>query len=306
LVFCDEIEVLAGIKSAVTLTASVSKMDIKNFSDSLLELNYEKNRVNKLMGNVSGFAANAENENVSDAALKKAKDNLYQQRAVKFKSQFNTSFVLEKYNPWDSLHELYNPEKNSDSLNYTFTVLQNGVEYGAFIITNSSSSSAMFNIKTGDENSSTAALEIFSVPFVPGGDYSYVADPLVPADTANIGAGVSQLFLFKVSGKKAGSANTSVIIQSGDKKDIVKIRTDVLSLAVPDNFLPNANVWAYLNYPMLADRNAEAAKDLAVHHIKTIVVPPSIIPSMQSNSYTKLLNYLSNFKEVNKILLFTN
>ncbi|MEP6466391.1 MAG: discoidin domain-containing protein [Parafilimonas sp.] len=300
LVFCDEIEILAGQKNAVLSSPSVSKSNLTNFADSLLQLDFQKNNINKLAENISGAVVNT-----SDADVKSIKDNLFQNHATKLNFQFKTNFIVEAFNPWDSLNELHDPIKASDSLNYAFTILQNGVQYGAFVITNSSLSSLKFDIETNNQAGATAAIEIFNVPFVPGADYSYVADPLIPADKEDINAGVSKLFLFKVSGKSAGSANASVFVKSGNKKIILNIKTDVLNLSAPDNYFVNANIWAYLNYPMLADRRAEAAKDLALHHIKTVVIPPSVVPGMQSDSYTKLLDYLSNFKGVNKILLFT-
>ena len=119
--------------------------------------------------------------------------------------------------------------------------------------------------------------------------------------------GVSELFIFKITGIKSGSANAAIRIIANGKEEVLKITNRVLGTSVSANATGlSATNWAYLNYPMLKDRQEEAAKDLELHHINTVVVPAAFIPRPGSKNFTKLLNYLAYFKNLKNILLFTS
>lgn len=319
-VFCDEVEVLKGTKKSAVPSTVISKENLDKAVDSLLSLEYSKNNLINIVAKLKESSASSaeinktvdqsnailSNKNLSEADLKKVRNDIFHARASRFRATFNTSFIVEKYNPWDSLSEFYEPEKVSDILSYDFTVLKNGTHYGSFVLTNSSQSQSKFTINFDNNDTSISKCDIFTVPFVSAANFSYVADPLILTNTVELNSGASQLFVFKISGKKSGSSNFDIIIQSESKKVFLKVKTKIIDLAASDNDFVNANVWAYLNYPMLKDRNAEAAKDLETHHINSIVIPPSIIQTIKGNDYTTFSSYLSYFKKTDKIFLFTS
>ena len=55
---------------------------------------------------------------------------------------------------------------------------------------------------------------------------------------------------------------------------------------------------------MISDRKEQAVADLQEHHINTIVIPPAVLPMIQTTDYSNFISYLSNVKEVKNILLF--
>jgi hypothetical protein len=304
---CDEIEVLKGNRVNPTLGPQIAKDDIDKAKDSILNVQYNKNNLKaiaiQLKDNSTQDNALLSRGDVSPSNMETLKDNLLQKHASAVRSLYNASIIIEKYNPWDSLGELYTPRKVSDNLSYNFTVLQNDVQYGAFVITNSSNSTTQLSINVTNSNPSIQGIDIFKVSLVPDGDSSYITDPLIRVNTGTVNSGASALFFFKLTGKQAGVSNSTINVQAGTVQANVKINTKVLNLNVPNNYVPNANVWAYLTYPTIMDRKAQAVQDLAAHHVNTVVILPNLIPKLQDTGYSKLLNYLSFFPKTDKILL---
>ena len=226
--------------------------------------------------------------------------------ALILRENFNTSFIVEKYNAWDTLQEIHEPQENNNVLNYQLLVPVNGVQYGAFVLTNNQTYSQKFTISS--TNSSAAYnLEIFKAAFVESGRFEEYADALIPLkNTITISPGNSQLLIFKISGKKIGSITSQIRLSTEKKVIYAKISGKIFKLfRFNGKDKLNAINWAYLNSPMLQNRKTEAAKDLKLHHINTAVVPSSYIPKKENN-FQPFLNYLAYFKNVKNILLFTN
>src|SRR5699024_11927877 len=70
----------------------------------------------------------------------------------------------------------------------------------------------------------------------------------------------------------------------------------------------NANVWAYLDYPVIREHESEVTADLYAHHINTIVVHGEYIPNIGDYDFNELKNYLQYYEHLNqaKVLLFKN
>ena len=168
-----------------------------------------------------------------------------------------------------------NQKRNSGILNYQFLIPKDCVQYGSFVITNCNSSAQQFSFKVSYNNPSVNNIKLFNVPYVSSSYYMRIPDPLVSVKNGVIiGPGISEMFLFKITGIHNGSAKSIITIHSGNRELKVNIDAQVPDLFQKGKDNINANVWAYLNYPMLKDRPTEAVKDLESHHINTIVVPP--------------------------------
>ncbi len=323
-VFCDEIEVIKGQKNISGVASNLifkdslnKKVDsLKSFEFNHKDLIQMSNKLLAKSPNMPGkrardledISVKLSDKNLSGSDFQSLKNKLEQSHALMLNSNFKTSFIVEKFNPWDTINEIHEPKENLQSINFTFKVLNKGVQYGAFVLTNSQSSPQQFFINIKNSNPNINDINLFNVGFVPGLNFNKVADPLIPlTKDITIDPGISKLILIKITGKKEGSGQSSVIVNSVNKKFVVNISSRVLSLSVINNVEQlSANNWAYLHYPMLKDREAEAAIDLQLHQINTIVIPPAFIPNGGINSYKPFLNYLGNFKSIKNILLFTN
>jgi hypothetical protein len=327
--FCDEIEVLKGnalIKPDALIKTNkkrlISKENIKQAADSLnahenilrylvqsinrIQINYSKETGQK---NIELMNINSQliNNNITENNLLVLKDRIGVINASILDSRFHEPFIIEGYNPWDSLSEFSEPKEDAKFLNYQYTVQKGGVQYGSFVITNSSPNIQKFSFGVNDLDTSITNLELYSIPFVQSSYYyfSVIPDPLIRIKgDLTVKPGYSQLFLFRLNGINMGTSKSIVTVKSDERLLELNIDAKVRNLFIPNNL--NANVWAYLIYPMLTDRPAEAVKDLESHHINTIVVPPAVIPGLAAKDYSKFANYVSNFKSVKNFLLFMN
>lgn len=322
-IFCDEIEVLKGKANNANTKEMIPKDSLNITIESLkaLEYNseylsqaienlksYSKGKMIRSNKNISDIQAQFSNNKVSKDDYQTFKNRVGKEHARNLRGKDNISFILEKINPWDNISELREPKLNNDELNYQLLVLQDGVQYGSFAITNTDSSTQQFSFKVANPNSSVSNFELFHVPYVASSNYNRTPDPLVRIKNAiSLAPGISEMFLFKITGINTGSAKSIITIRTENDVMKVNIETQVRNLFLQKNANHlNANVWAYLNYPMLKDRQVEVVKNLELHHINTIVIPPGITPGMEITDYSTLTNYLSNFENVENILLFMN
>jgi hypothetical protein len=159
-------------------------------------------------------------------------------------------------------------------------------------------------VETGANLSS---LHLFNVPYVQSINGTLVPDPLVPVKAkVIIASGVSQLFIFKVSGDNEGPFNYQISVKSKSRTIRLNIRIKMIDYKGSKSNIPlNAVNWAYLSSPLLNDRKDQASLDLKNHGINTIVVPPQFLPKPGNNNFTELINYLSHFKYAKNILIST-
>ncbi|MBS1530841.1 MAG: hypothetical protein JSU01_11070, partial [Bacteroidetes bacterium] len=243
---------------------------------------------------------------LDEQALNAKLAKVREQWAANLRSKFSGQFLVEKVSPWQTVKAPYQPKESNDNT-YNVVVPINGVEYGAFIVTNLQSSKQAFIFQfsgAGDVSDSG----LFTVPFVTSGNaHNETADPLVPvANSLDLEPGESRMCIFKISGKKAGQDNSTLKIQSGASSVNLSLNINVTNVSFGSTFSLNANAWAYLNYPLVADRKAEAIADLHAHHINTMVVPPNVLPIVGSNDFSKYNNYIAQIKSFKNICLFMN
>lgn len=300
-IFCDEIEIFKGIHSKRT-EQDIDKRNVESYADSLISVASNSRRLKNV---VNGL------ELKNEFLKKQLEENPDEAETILFKSiseslqrKFNTPFVVNKVNPWDSINEFYEPENDSSILDYEFFNVSGINKYAAFTITNTAKTleDFTFNILNGPNTN----ISLFHVPFVPSGKNFYVPDPLVPMDKLEIIPGSTQLFIFQLSSGPSGNSTAKIEIEASSKKVTLNIGINTIKLDedVVSN-LPNANIWAYLNTPILTGIEGEAGKDLAKHHINTVVINSRILPKMGSSDYSDLIDYLKNFEKAENILLFT-
>ncbi len=310
-IFFDEIEVLET-NNAQKLKEFVSVKKLRPYIDSIIAVEDGKQRIENIVNNLqSENSNNTLQQKPLDQLLSKspeeAKSILLIETAKNLQEKFKTPFVVTKVSPWDSISEFYNPKIDFKELDYEFIQVVGTKKYGAFTITNTSLTAQYFSFS--NINSSHPIVHFFHVPFVSSGSYPYVADPLLNVDKLEIASGSTQLFLFKISAEKSGTTTSKIEIGTIDKKVTLNLTIQTVDFQhkIAKN-LPNANIWAYLNTPMLKGLEKAAGRDLAEHHINTIVLNPRILPDIKGKDYSKTIDYLSNFKKesVTNILLFTS
>ncbi|MBD1386235.1 discoidin domain-containing protein [Mucilaginibacter rigui] len=297
-IFCDEIEIIRGNGVAKAIAKNIPVAKIKDVVDSLTQATSDKKDLAR-----KGYSITT----MANKSIAQVKGEIGVANANKLKKSFATSFVIEKYNPWDTLSAIRKPVAANGPLLYDFAISVGGVQYGAFVITNTNTTSqtVSFNI---NNNPSIASIDLFEGRQVPSLDGSQVVDPLVPImRNANVQPGESKMFVFKVTGKASATAASSTIgITSQGFNSSISVNTNIINISgAADNDINTVN-WAYLNYPMLKNIKAAAVKDLKDHHINTFVIPAKVIPKPGDFNFTALNAYIQNIKPAKNILLFAN
>jgi hypothetical protein len=324
--FCDEIEVLKSDKKAGRILRNnlIWEKDINNVVDSLKLPGHSSRNLVRLMDKIhtdnkptSGSFQIVNNKQFLDLRsritssevlgknLLSLKNQLGKENASLLKAKFQLPYVIEKYNAWDTLDEFRIPSKNTNNLNFYFTLSTGKNQYGCFVLTNCNAFPQEFSFSIFNDNI-VNKLELFDVPFVPSSYYSTIPDPLLPVNKAVlIDPGASEMFIFKITGITKGLSTQSITVSSSGMNSKIRITSRVIhEVNLDDNKKLNANVWAYFNSPMLKGHPKQAALDLAQHHINTMVVPPTILPNLESNNYASFISYLENLKDAENILLF--
>ena len=319
--FCDEIEVLKGNKNSLNRGRFILKENLPKIEDSLKNLEFLRGNIESHLNNLErqldkstisdskrrSIRKRLENQDLSVKELNNLKKEIGVAQVLSTRQFFKSPFLIQRYNPWDTLSQFYVLSEPSENLQYQFYIPVNGVQYGSFLIMNNTTVSKIFTVKINDISSFTD-FSLFNVPFVPSLNYQEVPDPLIKVGKGiEIDAGNTEMVLFKITGLREGSSKIDLTVTSSGKQSKININTNVLNSAkIKTNQNLNTNVWAYFNYPLIKDRKEEAATDLQEHLINTMVIPPAILPMIKTTDYSGFGNYLSNFKEVKNFLLFMN
>jgi hypothetical protein len=312
-VFCDEIEVNAGNSASKDGSGQLTaNTDI--VVDSLVKSKKHVQAIAYRIKNMSALLNNNSNNespedmvaSLNEQALNAKLSSVRAQWAANLRNKFSGQFVIDKVSPWQSVTAPYQPKGGSDN-SYNITVPVNGVEYGAFVVTNLQTSKQAFTCQFSGAGE-VSDPELFAVPFVTSGRaHNEIADPLVPVTgSVDLDGGESRMFVFKIVGKKAGQAKAALKIQSGTSSANLSLNVNVVNASFGSDFSLNANVWAYLNYPLVADRQAQAIADLHDHHVNTMIVPPNVLPVVGRSDFSKYNNYIAQVKSFKNIFIFMN
>lgn len=320
--FCDEIEIMKGKNDAILNFGSLIRKDnLNNVVDSLNKVGHKIKVLSSTLDKISASStsqspidekealqinAQLKSKKTSAADLQNIGIKINQKHALALQNKYGSTSIIEKYNPWDTIAPLHDPRTNATTLNYQFSLAIDGVEYGAFVITNTDQLSQRFSFKIS--NTDITSIQFYKAEYIPSVNYTQVPDPILPISTdVLIPSGISQLFLFKLTGKKKGVSPLSISVSSSKQTFNITIKSEVLDLYSNQNIEElNAVNWAYLSYPMLKDTKEEAVLDLRNHHINTFVVPPTVISRPGDLNFIDLINYLNYIKNAKNILLFTD
>ncbi|MEP7106927.1 MAG: glycoside hydrolase domain-containing protein [Ferruginibacter sp.] len=299
-IFSDEIEVLEGKTQALKSIKTIPQEDINAIVDSLLKITSQIERIDQT-ANREGKTTITKKGNLNNK-LNQVRVN----RLNDLKLKFANNVIIDSVNPWSKLTYPYQPVGTKIN-SYRITTMTNGVQYGAFVITNLVTAERVFNCSVQSKSKDIASTELFQVPFiVSGNNYEEIADPLVGnTKKIRIPPGESCVLMFKVTGKSSGISKAKIIIKSGTYSSglLLDISISKQKFSV-DSLSLNAVNWAYFNYPLISDRNTEALSDLYRHHINTMVVPPYKLPFFNKPDEKEFGNYIAGFKSARNILLF--
>lgn len=314
--FTDEIEVLKGkAADSEPIGNSFSQKARGAVIDSLKNQTHKLANLQRIADELSEKKIQLDNGNFSEFKKKnnpeKIRNSISQQYGAYLAKRFNTSYIVEKQNPWDDTYsKIYEPERYASKLNYSYTIPGGGVQYGAFSITNSSTSTQTISFEVSNSNLSIQQTTIYNVPFMPYKDGREVADPIIPLESEiQIDAGFTKLFFFKLKGLKEGSSSTVINVHGANKDEKITIHSKVLNVfRSKEEYALDANIWAYLNYAMINDRKKEATIDLENHHVNTAVLSLAVLPRFKASShkYEKITDYLKNYRDIKNVLIFYN
>ncbi|MEC3880166.1 hypothetical protein [Parapedobacter sp. 10938] len=311
-VFCDEVQFFGGERSnrRQSSAETIPSAEISSFVNDLIVLDQTQSTLNTYLER-AGIKDRVMYSNSTESSASTRKRDLessyYDMRRTQLRSRFKETLLVNKLEIWkdDLFGEV--PDKNDANLVFNLNLLKGGTQYGGFQITNTSDKPSEVILSTQDANSAVE-IRLFSLPTIVSKNNQFLSDPLLELSNNRkiaIAPGRSEIIGFSVKGLRDGVTSPKIIIK-GVQREEVTLNVRVVGDAVKTNELLNANVWAYLDYPLLKNRAPAAIKDLENHHINTTVVRAKYIPNLNSKDFISLKKYISQFSQNNNILLFIN
>ena len=275
--YCDEIEVSAGNSNDDKASLTMAKKDIDPYIDSIEVDQNEKNK--------SLYHAN----HLLNSDLKKESSN---------------SLIANKVNPWQKINTPYDASEDKD-ISWNVTSVINGVQYEGFLLSNLSKDKSLVRCALETDVSNIASYQLYSVPFISSGiDYQQIPDPLIVTNNITLEPGESRLFIFKITGIKAGSIQTKISVKTNGRTLEFPVNIKIANIAfAANNFSLNAVNWAYLNFPLISDRKENAIQDLKNHHINSLVVPPDVMKRVGSTDLSSFQNYLNLYGKTKNLII---
>lgn len=307
--FCDEIRITGGNPKFMSNDDNFFITNIETHLQKILVDEHRKASASKLdlllPKNVVSWISKRNRRDNKDLNL----ENIGLSLVEYLKQSNNDPFIVMRQNPWDSLGLFILPSNIRDTLKYTLCAPLNGVQYGAFSITNTSNNVIVFDFDKIIDNPSVCDIDLYWTPFVSDKNDNNVADPLILIkESIKIDPGFTKLFIFRLKGQKSGKTTGFISVKStiADKALLLSLEVKQTSIPIID-FCLNTNVWGYLNYSLLTGIEAKAVHDLQDHHVNTVVVHTKYIPGdITKTDFSRLDDYLGNFSYIENIILFMN
>ncbi len=95
------------LKATIPLDFQAPKVpenNIEKFTDSLVGIEFDVRNIERTFNYTS-------NKKYSEEDLVRIKDSLGKENATKIRNAFNTSYVVQPFNPWDTLNQMFCLEK---------------------------------------------------------------------------------------------------------------------------------------------------------------------------------------------------
>lgn len=307
--FCDEVEVLRTnlSPSIENLKYPISKPD--EFIEEEKKLDIGKNGLYEILQYESqGESKRKEDKLTTISKIKTLSDllsfrtQILRNRSKILKKEFKRNILWESIDPWDSIHRYTIPLTLTDKINSEYELAEGHTIYMAFKVHNLSKTVLPVQIIRGINKN--LKISIFSIDDAYNGIDKFIPDVLTEIhECFSIDKHEVKLLLIKVVTLQKG--NTHLKIEFQQKYGGLTIDSPI-SVFEKDSSIPqlNANIWAYFNYPLLKNNVAEAAHDLADHHINTYVIHTSQIPNIGETDFSKTLSYINNIERADNLIFY--
>ncbi|SEA62319.1 hypothetical protein SAMN05192529_13427 [Arachidicoccus rhizosphaerae] len=211
------------------------------------------------------------------------------------------------YYPWmNSLNNLVKA-----GLNDTVPLLKGGVNYRIFKVSNESD--LYIQLKENKNFDKNLKVELFSVPVIKNYKGQSILDVLYPLSdsTIVIKPKTTSYFLVKFACSVPGYYKYSFHLRGGRLGSTEYTQNIFVGNSTSVYPFP-LNVWAYFDYPLIANLSGKVLVDLRNHGVNVLVIPPSKLGGIENPDGmrdTELKLYLdkaNNDKKFDYYLLFLN
>lgn len=310
--FCDEIEVIKGGK--IEKNRSEIKFDIADYNkarDCIKTEEHQRKNLSKVLDSMPEDIKKSMEIKSTDVTTQSPvilREEIGKGLGSYLNKRFKSSWTIESVNPWMDFNPFYQPISPKNALDYQFHLPLEGVQYGAFALTNTETKPLELSIQLQKNNQPSVEITLFEVRQVSVKEGDMVSDPILPlGNQLKIEPGITKTVFFKISGVKIGDFTHKLSVSGKNKTVAIHINAQVVQLKNLDKKSSlSANVWAYFNRPILQQRPSIIGNDLRQHHVNTIVVPTAMLPLINNNDYSKTTNYLVQAGKFDKVLLYNS
>lgn len=145
---------------------------------------------------------------------------------------------------------------------------------------------------------------VFESPFVQALNGELLADPLRVGDgSISVDASLGGVVVLELDAVQSGRDRIEVQFGKGSQAWRHDFDVDVVPLAEPSRLF--GNVWPYLDWPLVADRQEAAVQDLKRHGADVLVVPYRILPVPgKGGDFSGLAQLAAKFDKPRAVLLY--
>jgi len=315
-IFCDEIEIIRGS----TLIKKKSPLNIQNGIEPFIEnqLNLEKNRKQIIRNfeklGAEKFTAKTLNlislakQSVKVAIINReiiARNNKLVHKAIAedLNKRFGNRILMAQVNPWQNLNPFSVPKHDASNVSIKGMVCQRGNLYLGLAFTNTTLTTQKLILNYNNIRS----IKLFEAYQVSTQDNGLVPDALLPILTGfSLEPGETKLIIANAAGVNIGTSTQKLTFNSGKIQN--NFTLDLMVTAKLADPTLSAINWGYLNQPMIKNDRFAAASDLESHHINVVSIPEQYVPTLFTDNFKILKEYLSPFKgkKVKKLLIEMN
>lgn len=145
---------------------------------------------------------------------------------------------------------------------------------------------------------------VFESPFVQGLNGELLADPLRVSDgSISVDSSHGGVVVLELDAVQSGRDWVEVQFGKGSQAWRHAFDVDVVSVAEPSRLF--GNVWPYLDWPLVADRQEAAVRDLKRHGADVLVVPYRALPVPgRGGDFSGLTELAAKFDKLRAVLLY--
>lgn len=208
---------------------------------------------------------------------------------------------IRSINIWENNFETELESKTENA--FLLRGISGRAQYGGVMLVNTSESGQEYSLSL---ESGDGQIDFYRLESVPG-TRQHIYDVLLSLKAGKISLEPREraYVVFKILPKK--NFESFINVKNSSFHNQLPVSAKVVPKSETTAPL-NANVWAYLDYPVITDHKKEVISDLLAHQVNTVVVNGNHIPNIGDRNFDKLKKYLRNFENLSdlKILLYTN